>query len=97
MVLTGQVPQGLIGNDAFQEVDIVGMTRSVTKYSVTVRDRKELGRILKMAFVIATTGKPGPVIIDIPKDIQTQEGPAEYPESVSIRGYNPNESVHIGQ
>ncbi len=97
VVLTGQVPQGLIGNDAFQEVDIVGMTRSVTKYSVTVRDRKELGRILKMAFVIATTGKPGPVIIDIPKDIQTQEGPAEYPESVSIRGYNPNESVHIGQ
>lgn len=97
VVLTGQVSQGLIGNDAFQEVDIVGMTRSITKYSVTVRDRKELGRILKMAFVIATTGKPGPVLIDIPKDIQTQEGPAEYPESVSIRGYNPNESVHIGQ
>ena len=97
VVLTGQVPQGLIGNDAFQEVDIVGMTRSVTKYSVTVRDRKDLGRILKMAFEIATTGKPGPVLIDIPKDIQTQEGPAEYPESVTIRGYHPNESVHIGQ
>ncbi len=87
VVLTGQVPQGLIGNDAFQEVDIVGMTRSVTKYSVTVRDRKELGRILKMAFEIATTGKPGPVIIDIPKDIQTMDGPAEYPGSVTIRGY----------
>ena len=97
VVLTGQVPQGLIGNDAFQEVDIVGMTRSVTKYSVTVRDRKELGRILKMAFEIATTGKPGPVLIDIPKDIQTQEGPAEYPERVTIRGYRPNERIHIGE
>lgn len=94
---TGQVPLGLIGNDAFQEVDIVGMTRSVTKYGVTVRDRKDLGRILKMAFHIARTGRPGPVLIDIPKDIQTAAGPSEYPESVSIRGYKPNESVHIGQ
>ena len=64
---TGQVPLNLIGNDAFQEVDIVGMTRSVTKYGVTVRDRKDLGRIIKMAFHIATTGNPGPVLIDIPK------------------------------
>ncbi len=94
---TGQVPLGLIGNDAFQEVDIVGMTRSITKYGVTVRDRKDLGRILKMAFHIAKTGRPGPVLIDIPKDIQTSSGPAEYPKSVSIRGYKPNETVHIGQ
>ncbi|MCR5273149.1 MAG: biosynthetic-type acetolactate synthase large subunit [Lachnospiraceae bacterium] len=95
---TGQVPLNLIGNDAFQEVDIVGMTRNITKYSVTVRDRKELGKIIKMAFHIARTGKPGPVLIDIPKDIQTQSGPAEYPESVVIRGYKPIEkSVHIGQ
>jgi len=94
---TGQVPLGLIGNDAFQEVDIVGMTRSITKYGVTVRDRKDLGRIIKMAFHIARTGKPGPVLIDIPKDIQTSSGPAEYPSSVNIRGYKPNESVHIGQ
>lgn len=95
--ITGQVPLGLIGNDAFQEVDIVGMTRSITKYGVTVRDRKDLGRILKMAFHIAKTGKPGPVLIDLPKDIQTSAGPGEYPDSVSIRGYKPNESVHVGQ
>lgn len=97
IVFTGQVPQGLIGNDAFQEVDIVGMTRSVVKYGVTVRDRKKLGQILKMAFHIATTGKPGPVLIDLPKDIQLKTGPAEYPSEVHIRGYKPNESVHIGQ
>ena len=94
---TGQVALPLIGNDAFQEVDIVGMTRSITKYSVTVRNREELGRIIKMAFYIASTGKPGPVLIDIPKDIQTQSGSPEYPKEVDIRGYKPNESVHIGQ
>lgn len=94
---TGQVPLNLIGNDAFQEVDIVGMTRSITKYGVTVRDRKDLGRIIKMAFHIARTGKPGPVLIDIPKDIQTSLGPSEYPQSVSIRGYKPNEGIHVGQ
>ena len=95
--ITGQVPLNLIGNDAFQEVDIVGMTRSITKYGVTVRDRRELGKILKMAFHIAKTGKPGPVLIDLPKDIQTALGPGEYPKEVSIRGYKPNESVHVGQ
>ncbi len=95
--ITGQVPLSLIGNDAFQEVDIVGMTRSITKYGVTVRKREELGKILKMAFHIAASGKPGPVLIDIPKDIQTAAGPAEYPSSVQIRGYKLNESVHVGQ
>jgi acetolactate synthase-1/2/3 large subunit len=94
---TGQVPLSLIGNDAFQEVDIVGMTRSVTKYGVTVRNREDLGRIIKMAFYIARTGKPGPVLIDIPKDIQTASGPSDYPEKIDIRGYKINESVHIGQ
>lgn len=94
---TGQVPLNLIGNDAFQEVDIVGMTRSITKYGVTVRDRKDLGKIIKMAFYIATTGKPGPVLIDLPKDIQTASGPGEYPDHVDIRGYKPSEGVHIGQ
>lgn len=94
---TGQVPRSLIGNDAFQEVDIVGMTRSITKYSVTVHERKDLGRIIKMAFHIASTGKPGPVLIDLPKDIQTMPGDPVYPSSVQIRGYKPNESVHIGQ
>lgn len=94
---TGQVPLNLIGNDAFQEVDIVGMTRSITKYGVTVRSRKDLGRIIKMAFHIARTGKPGPVLVDIPKDIQIASGDGKYPETVSIRGYKPNEGVHIGQ
>ena len=94
---TGQVPLNLIGNDAFQEVDIVGMTRSITKYGVTVRNRKDLGRIIKMAFHIARTGKPGPVLIDIPKDIQTESGDGNYPETISIRGYKPNEGVHVGQ
>lgn len=94
---TGQVPRALIGNDAFQEVDIVGMTRSVTKYGVTVSNREDLGKIIKMAFHIARTGKPGPVLVDIPKDIQTMNGPAEYPKHVDIRGYKPCDSVHVGQ
>ena len=94
---TGQVPLSLIGNDAFQEVDIVGMSRSITKYGVTVRRREDLGRIIKMAFHIASTGKPGPVLIDIPKDIQTAMGPSEYPSTVQIRGYKPNMTVHLGQ
>lgn len=96
---TGQVPLGLIGNDAFQEVDIVGMTRNITKWSVTVRNRSNLGPILKAAFTIARTGRPGPVLIDIPKDIQTAVGPTEYPERVELRGYKPitPDQVHIGQ
>ena len=94
---TGQVPLSLIGNDAFQEVDIVGMTRSITKYGVTVRRREDLGKIIKMAFQIANSGKPGPVLIDIPKDIQTAVGPAVYPSHVDIRGYKPCNSVHVGQ
>lgn len=97
VVFTGQVPLNLIGNDSFQEVDIVGMTRGVTKYSVTVRDREKLGTIIKMAFQIATSGKPGPVLIDFPNNIQMAYGPSEYPDHVDIRGYKPNTSVHIGQ
>lgn len=94
---TGQVERHLIGNDAFQEVDIVGITRSITKYGVTVRNRDDLGRIIKEAFYIARTGKPGPVLIDLPKDVMSELGSAEYPKSVNIRGYKPNTSVHIGQ
>ena len=94
---TGQVPRHLIGNDAFQEVDIVGITRSITKYGVTVRNREDLGRIIKEAFYIARTGKPGPVLIDLPKDVMAELGSAEYPKNVNIRGYKPNTSVHIGQ
>lgn len=94
---TGQVATNLIGNDAFQEVDIVGITRSICKYAVTVRDRKDLGNIIKKAFYIARTGKPGPVVVDIPKDIQQAYGDDVYPEEVVIRGYKPNNSAHAGQ
>ncbi len=94
---TGQVATNLIGNDAFQEVDIVGITRSICKYAVTVRDRKDLGEIIKKAFYIARTGKPGPVLVDIPKDIQQAYGDGEYPDQLSIRGYKPNNNVHAGQ
>jgi len=73
------------------------MTRSITKYGVTVHDRAELGKIIKMAFHIASTGKPGPVLIDLPKDIQTATGSAVYPSHVDIRGYKPCNSVHVGQ
>lgn len=95
--ITGQVPLSLMGNDAFQEVDIVGITNSICKYAVTVRTREELPRILKEAFYIARTGRPGPVVVDIPKNIQVEEGGSDYPADVSIRGYKPNESVHVGQ
>ena len=94
---TGQVSRHLIGNDAFQEVDIIGITRSITKYGVTVRNREDLGRILKEAFYIARTGRPGPVLIDLPKDVMGELGSAEYPDEVNIRGYKPNTHVHDGQ
>ena len=94
---TGQVSRHLIGNDAFQEVDIVGITRSITKYGVTVRNREDLGRIIKEAFYIARTGRPGPVLIDLPKDVMGELGNAEYPKEVNIRGYKPNTHVHVGQ
>lgn len=94
---TGQVPTNLIGNDAFQEVDIVGICRPICKYAVTVRRREDLGRIIKEAFYIARTGKPGPVLVDFPKDIQNELGSDEYPEEVSIRGYKPSTGVHVGQ
>ncbi len=94
---TGQVARHLIGNDAFQEVDIVGITRSITKYGVTVRNREDLGRIIKEAFYIARTGRPGPVLIDLPKDVMAELGSADYPDTVNIRGYKPNTSVHMGQ
>ena len=94
---TGQVARHLIGNDAFQEVDIVGITRSITKYGVTVRRREDLGRIIKEAFYIASTGRPGPVLIDLPKDVMAELGSPEYPKTVNIRGYKPNSGIHVGQ
>lgn len=94
---TGQVPMGLIGNDAFQEVDIVGITRSICKYAVTVRKREDLAETIKKAFYIAKTGKPGVVVVDLPKDIQRAYGSDFYPKEIAIRGYKPNTSVHMGQ
>ena len=94
---TGQVARHLIGNDAFQEVDIVGITRSITKYGVTVRKREDLGRIIKEAFYIARSGRPGPVLVDLPKDVMAELGSPNYPETVNIRGYKPSTGVHIGQ
>lgn len=75
----------------------MGITRSITKYGVTVRNREDLGRIIKEAFYIARTGRPGPVLIDLPKDVMAELGSPEYPKNVNIRGYKPNTSVHIGQ
>ena len=94
---TGPVPTSLIGNDAFQEVDITGITRSICKYSVTVRTRERLGEIIKKAFHIATTGRPGPVLVDLPKDIQREYGSCCYPDHVNLRGYRPGFAVHGGQ
>ncbi len=94
---TGQVARHLIGNDAFQEVDIVGITRTIVKYGVTVQNREDLGRIIKEAFYIARTGRPGPVLVDLPKDMMNELGDPEYPAEVSIRGYKPNTEAHVGQ
>lgn len=94
---TGQVPTGLIGNDAFQEVDIVGITSCICKYAVTVRKRDDLAETIKKAFFIARTGKPGVVVVDLPKDIQREYGNDVYPETTEIRGYKPNTTIHMGQ
>lgn len=94
---TGQVPTKLIGNDAFQEVDIVGITRSICKYALTVQRREDLASIIKKAFMIAKTGKPGVVLVDLPKDIQQEFGSEEYPLEVNIRGYKVNVDIHPGQ
>jgi acetolactate synthase-1/2/3 large subunit len=95
--LTGQVTRNMIGNDAFQEADIVGITRPITKNNYIVTDRALLGRTIKEAFFIASTGRPGPVLIDLPKDVLTAKLSDAYPETVSIRGYNPVIKGHPGQ
>ncbi len=97
VIITGQVPTPLIGNDAFQEVDIIGITRSITKHNYLVQDIKDLARIVKQAFYIARTGRPGPVLIDLPKDIQVASAKFEYPEKVELRGYKPTYSGNVRQ
>jgi acetolactate synthase I/II/III large subunit len=97
VVFTGQVALKLIGNDAFQEADIVGITRPITKHSYLVRDVNELARIIKEAFYIATTGRPGPVLVDLPKDVMAHKTYFDYPKSVSMRSYNPVVEGHSKQ
>ncbi|MDP2990067.1 MAG: biosynthetic-type acetolactate synthase large subunit, partial [Kiritimatiellota bacterium] len=95
--ISGQVPTSMIGNDAFQEADTTGITRPVTKHNYLVRNVDDLPRIIAEAFYIAGTGKPGPVLVDIPKDVQRASTKAHTPDSVSIRGYNPNTEGHPKQ
>lgn len=97
VVFTGQVGLGQIGNDAFQEADIVGITRSCCKHNYLVKNVRELPKIIKEAFHIASTGKPGPVVVDIPKDILTAQSEFEYPSEVRLPGYNPNYEGHPRQ
>ncbi|HTF99289.1 MAG TPA: biosynthetic-type acetolactate synthase large subunit [Nitrospirota bacterium] len=92
IVFTGQVPTALIGNDAFQEADIVGITRPCTKYNFLVKDVNDIARTVKEAFYIATTGRPGPVLIDLPRDVVTNKTEFHYPDKVEIRSYNPTVS-----
>ncbi|HFB68062.1 MAG TPA: acetolactate synthase large subunit, partial [Calditrichae bacterium] len=87
VVFTGQVPTSLIGNDAFQEADIIGITRPITKHSFLVRDVDDLAPAIRKAFYLAKTGRPGPVVVDLPKDVITAETTFRYPEQVEIRGY----------
>jgi acetolactate synthase I/II/III large subunit len=89
VAFTGQVPSSMLGNDAFQEADITGITMPITKHNYLVQDVKDLPRIIKEAFHIASTGRPGPVLVDIPKDITTDELDFVYPDTVELRGYKP--------
>ncbi|PIP20847.1 MAG: acetolactate synthase, large subunit, biosynthetic type [Candidatus Omnitrophica bacterium CG23_combo_of_CG06-09_8_20_14_all_40_11] len=97
VAITGQVRTLLIGNDAFQEADITGITRPITKHNYLVKDTKDLARIIREAFYIASTGRPGPVLIDIPVDVQQQDIEFIWPEEVDIRGYKPTYFGHPGQ
>jgi len=97
VVLTGQVPTHAIGEDAFQECDTVGITRPCVKHNFLVKDVKDLAATIKKAFFLATTGRPGPVLVDIPKDVTTHTCEFQYPETVSMRSYNPVRKGHAGQ
>lgn len=97
VIVCGQVPTPLIGNDAFQEADMIGITRPVTKHNYLVKDVKDLARIMKQAFYIARTGRPGPVLVDLPKDVQVDTALFEYPETVELRGYKPTVAANPRQ
>jgi acetolactate synthase-1/2/3 large subunit len=97
VVLTGQVKSFLIGNDAFQEADVTGITRPITKHNYLVKDIKDVPRVLKEAFYIATHGRPGPVLIDFPSDISLLKDEFVYPETVNVRGFKAPLPAHSGQ
>jgi len=97
VIFTGQVPTQLIGNDAFQEVDIVGITRPCTKHNYLVKDTKDLGRIVKEAFYIAQSGRPGPVLIDIPKNVAATRIDYKPPKKIQLRSYNPTYKPNMRQ
>ena len=97
VVFTGQVPSSLIGNDAFQEADIVGITRPITKHNFLVKDVRELAITIRKAFFLATTGRPGPVLVDMPKDILNSSCVFDFPETIDIRGFKPTFKCHINQ
>jgi len=97
IAITGQVKSFLIGNDAFQEADVTGITRPITKHNYLVKDVKDLAKTIREAFYIASSGRPGPVLIDIPSDIQQQETEFIWPEEIEIRSYKPTSFGHPGQ
>ena len=97
VVFTGQVPTHLIGNDAFQEADNIGITRPCVKHNFLVKDVRDLAETIKKAFYVATTGRPGPVVVDIPKDITADKTAFSYPDKVEMRSYNPVHVGHSGQ
>src|SRR6478672_8354959 len=97
VIITGQVPTPAIGLDAFQECDTVGITRPVVKHNFLVKDVRDLATTIKKAFHIARTGRPGPVVVDIPKDVSMARTPYHYPASVEMRSYNPVKKGHGGQ
>jgi acetolactate synthase-1/2/3 large subunit len=97
VVISGQVPTAAIGQDAFQEVDMVGITRPCVKHNFLVRDVRDLAVTIKKAFYIAATGRPGPVVVDIPKDVTQHRCAYVYPKSISMRSYNPTSKGHAGQ
>lgn len=97
VAITGQVATSLIGNDAFQEADFTGITRPITKHNYLVKDIADLPRILKEAFHIARSGRPGPVVIDLPKDVQNTVGEFNYPDKIELRNYKPHTKPHSGQ
>jgi acetolactate synthase-1/2/3 large subunit len=97
VIITGQVPTPAIGLDAFQECDTVGITRPIVKHNFLVKDVRDLASTIKKAFHIARSGRPGPVVVDIPKDVSLKTAPFEYPETIAMRSYNPVRKGHGGQ